>query len=237
MHRVLLELRARWAAHFADWNCARGRYDRAERLLVGALALAERANGDPSLRLALFNGLGVVLKYQGRFADSRRAYLAAMAITRARKGHGRSLPPALYHNMGGLEHARGRFARGEVLARHGLFLRTRALGPEHLDVGRDLAALAAIVDGCKRHAEAEALYRRALEIFQRRLPAEHPDKAALLANLAACLHYQGRWAQGEQVGRQAVAMSRKVLGAAHPETRLAEENLGVILRRLADHPR
>jgi hypothetical protein len=101
----------------------------------------------------------------------------------------------------------------------------------------DLAALAAIVDGCKRHAEAEALYRRALEIFQRRLPAEHPDKAAVLANLAACLHYQGRWAQGEQVGRHAVAMSRKVLGAAHPETRAAEENLGVILRRLADHPR
>ncbi len=228
MGRILLELRARWSAHFADWECSGGHYDRAERMLRAALALAERAGSDPSLRLALFNSLGVVHKYQARYADSRRAYREALMIVRAQIGREHPLPPALYHNLGGLEHARGRFARGEVLARRGLALRERALGREHLDVARDLEALAAIVDGRKRHREAEALHRRALAIFQHRLRAEHPDTAAALANLAACLHFQGRSTEAECVGLQAVAMSRRILGATHPETQAAEANLAVI---------
>ena len=35
----------------------------------------------------------------------------------------------LYHNLGGLEHARGRYTRGEPWARRAVAVRERALGP------------------------------------------------------------------------------------------------------------
>jgi tetratricopeptide (TPR) repeat protein len=66
----------------------------------------------------------------------------------------------LYHNLGGLEHARGRYARVEPWARQAVAIREQALGPEHPAVAADVAALAAILDAQGQEAEAEALYRR-----------------------------------------------------------------------------
>ncbi len=73
----------------------------------------------------------------------------------------------LYHNLGKLEHARGRYARGEPLARRSLTIHRKALGPDHPHVADDAAALAAILNGLGRHDEAETLYRWALPIFER----------------------------------------------------------------------
>ena len=57
-------------------------------------------------------------------------------------GEARALLAVLYHNLGGLEHARGAFASGKPLARRAVDIRTRTLGPEHPDVAADMAALA-----------------------------------------------------------------------------------------------
>src|SRR5437899_2606067 len=73
----------------------------------------------------------------------------------------------LYHNLGGLEHARGHFAGGEPWARQSVAIREQALGPDHPEVAADVAALAALLDGQGKWDEAEALYRRALAIFER----------------------------------------------------------------------
>jgi hypothetical protein len=51
----------------------------------------------------------------------------------------------LYHNLGGLEHARGHFRRGEQFARKGLQLRRRVASCGSLPVAVDMAALAAIL--------------------------------------------------------------------------------------------
>src|SRR6185295_7823516 len=127
-------------------------------------ALAERCDGrDGVLVMAMLNRLGMIHKYQARFADARRVFTRALAIARTRLRAGDVAFAVLFHNLGGLEHARGHFARAEVWARRGLALRARALGVEHRDVARDLAALAAILDGRRRHAEAELLHLRALE--------------------------------------------------------------------------
>ncbi len=57
---------------------------------------------------------------------------------------------SIYHNLGGLAHARGRYSEGESLARQAVEIRLRALGPDHVDVAADVAALAAIPDGQRK---------------------------------------------------------------------------------------
>jgi tetratricopeptide (TPR) repeat protein len=166
-------------------------------------------------------------KYQGHCAAASRAYAAARRILLLRPDSDRLA--ALYHNLGGLEHARGRLARAEVLARRGLALRIRTCGDRHPDVARDLAALGAILDARGLQGEAEAAYRQALAIFRRGWLRLQRDIAAALGNLAVCLHRAGRPREAEEAGRQAVRLSARWLGHSHPETLIATENLEVIL--------
>ena len=66
---------------------------------------------------ALLNGLGVLHKYQGRYDEAEPAYRRALAIAEAALGPDHPDVASLYHNLGGLEHARGNAARGEPWAR------------------------------------------------------------------------------------------------------------------------
>ena len=160
---------------------ARARYDGAERLLLGALTVAEKAFGPEGLMVAgLLNDLGVVHKRQGRFADAEAVYRRALGMTEKSMGQDHPAVATLYHNLGKLEHARGRGALGEPLARRSLAIHRKALGPDHPRVADDAAALASILDGLGRHDEAATLYRWALPIFERQhasgsLLAKSPD--------------------------------------------------------------
>jgi Flp pilus assembly protein TadD len=115
-----------------------------------------------------------------------------------------------------------------------LSIRERALGGGHPDVARDLAALAAILDGQGRHDEADAMHRRALEIFGRGGRTGQREAAYALANLAACLHLQGRRNEAVEVAREAVSMQHRLLGARHPDVKPAEANLAIVERGAAE---
>jgi len=82
-----------------------------------------------------------------------RSGMPARTILTANHGPEASVLASLYHNLGGLEHARGAFATGEPLARRAVAIRTRTLGPEHPDVAADMAALAALLDGQGKYDE------------------------------------------------------------------------------------
>ena len=66
----------------------------------------------------------------------------------------------IWHNLGGVEHARGRFVDGEIYARRSVQIRETVLGPDHVAVAADLAALAALVQEQRRCDEAEKPRRR-----------------------------------------------------------------------------
>ena len=104
--------------------------------------------------------LAVLYKYTARFATAARLYRRALAVTTQALGPEHPDVATIYHNLGGLEHARGRYTRGEPWARRAVTVRKRALGPDHPAVAADMAALAAILDAQGNDTEAEALYRR-----------------------------------------------------------------------------
>ena len=122
----------------------RGRYDDAEPWLREAIALGETSLGtDDEDVVTAVNSLAVLFKYSGRFDDAAGLYQRALAAAERTGASDESLA-TLLHNIGGLEHARGDYARGEPAARRSVELRERALGPNHPTVAADVAALAAI---------------------------------------------------------------------------------------------
>ena len=136
----------------------------------------------------------------------------------------RLLAATLFHNLGGLEHARGRFARAERWSRRGLALRTRGCGAASAETAIDVAALAAIVHARGGHEEAARLYRRSLAVLRRRLGPNHFEVVFNLGQLAALEHTRGRFlSSGRLYGRALPALER-LLGRAHPVVAQVAEN-------------
>jgi len=231
MKRALAMMAAACWGALGERDRLAGRYRQARRRLRRALAVLRKADANESaLAMGLWNSLGIVCKGEERLSAGAHAYRMALRLARRNLRANDSRFASLYHNLAGLEHARGAYESAESLARHGLSIRELALGDDHPDVGRDLAALAAIPDGQGRHDEAETMHRRALEIFGRGGRSEQREAAYALANLAACRHLQGRRDEAVEAARKAVAMQHRLLGARHPDVKLSEANLATVER-------
>jgi tetratricopeptide (TPR) repeat protein len=107
---------------------------------------------------------------------------AAVTGARSRSSSASSSPndpelATLFHNLGGLAHARGDFAAAQEPARRSVDLRRRALADDHLAVAADAAALAAILDALGRDEEAEQLLRDAIACFERAFGPTHYEVA------------------------------------------------------------
>jgi tetratricopeptide (TPR) repeat protein len=215
-----------------------GRYREALEAYDVALADSARAFGfaDPG-RAALLNGAGVVCKYGGWFTRGAACYRSAVALAAA---HGDDdLLATLYHNLGGLEHARGRPRRALPFARASVCLRSAL--PEspgrRADRARDEGALAAILlclpeeDGAPaRLDEAEALLARAVAILTEAEGDDAPEVQVQRVNLAAAKLQRGLPEEAALMLEAALAAKERALGAGHPEVEKTRNNLGVALR-------
>ena len=70
----------------------------------------------------------MLYKYNGRFTKAARLYRQALSSLIAAQGAEHPWVATLYHNLGGLEHARGNHARGEPFARRSVAIRQRVPG-------------------------------------------------------------------------------------------------------------
>jgi tetratricopeptide (TPR) repeat protein len=224
-------LQARWRGRRANLLRQRGRYGDAERIYQAAIADLERARGacNPSLG-PLLNGLGIVYKYTGQFDRAEQLYGRALKLA-AQHSAGPCQVADLYHNLGGLAHARGDDATGELFASYAVALRAWELGDEHPTVAADKAALAALLDAVGRADEAEALLRKAARVLERSVGANHVDVAASLNNLGANLQRRGKLDEAEHHYRRALAIKERRYGPDHPELTPTLNNLAVVLRR------
>jgi tetratricopeptide (TPR) repeat protein len=211
----------------------RGAYAAAERGFQAALREVTRVFGPRDLDVAsLLNNLGVLRKYQGRFAEAIVFYKRALPMLE--RGGDRGALATLYHNLGGIEHARGRYAAGEPHARKSVELREAELGPHHIAVAADLAALAALVEGRGRLEEAAALYTRAIAIFKRKLGPASAEVALDLAGLASVRQAQGKLGEARRLYARALPLQERVFGAGHPEVAMTLNNFAALERERGD---
>jgi tetratricopeptide (TPR) repeat protein len=215
--------------------CARllstlGAFDLAEARLAAALGVASRvlADDDTSV-LTIHNVRGVTAKYAGRFDDAAAHYGRVRAILEAEQIIDADALAGLLHNLGGLDHSRGRLAEGLAHAEHGLRLRIEAVGPDHADVARDLNAIGALHHDAGDTTAADSAYRRALEIFERSLGADHYEVAMTCANLAVSTAKAGDAVVARQLYERALAILESTLGAGHPDVALVQHNFAVLL--------
>jgi tetratricopeptide (TPR) repeat protein len=229
----LLRLHVRAQTLLAGAHRALGDYKRADVSYRRALAAARKFFGprDPDVG-GLLNNLGVLRKYQGRFDEAADYYRQALALIK--RGDDPEATATLYHNLGGLEHSRGRFARGIPHARRSVAMRQAVLGAHHPRVAADVAALAALLDGDGALEEAASLYQRALRIFRRRLGNKSGEVAINLSNLAALRHGQRRPREAEALYRQSLALQEAIFGRGHPEVGMTLNNLAVLMREKGD---
>jgi tetratricopeptide (TPR) repeat protein len=211
-------LRVHALASLAQMARIRGRLDEAEGLYLAALTIAEEDTA------SLLCGLGVVHKYAGRYDDAERVYREALALI----GPDEPAAAAVWHNLGGVEHSRGRHEVGEPHARRSVELRQRTHGPDHPTVAADRAALASLLLGQHRFDEAEVLYRQALAVFEQVYPADHYDVAVTCNDLGTLLAARGETDEARRYYRRAIDIKRRILGPGHSDTALTARNLAAL---------
>jgi tetratricopeptide (TPR) repeat protein len=207
----------------------RGRYHSAEGCWRRGLAQLSRGAWPTPVHLSIWNELGIVYKYLGNFTAASKFYRLALKHSNIRViGRERDdFLATLYHNLGGLEHARRHFRRGELYARKSLLLRRRTSAPGGVEVAADKVALAAILDGSRKFSESQKLYRQALRVYRPVYGTSHREIALILNNLAAMYQQSGRPIQAAKYYQAALGMKRRELGAAHPDVGTTMNNLGV----------
>jgi len=196
--------------------------------------MVERIHPSQSLILAgLLNDYGVVCKYTGQFVRADRMYRRSLklALDLAQSAERKELVATLYHNLGGIAHARRRYAEGLRHARRGIAIRKRIRPRDAVAVTADEAALAAILVDLGRTPEAESIYLRALHLFHRKLGSRHYEVGAVLASLGAIYSRKGNLREAERSLRRAALIIEGFLGRNHPRAASALNNLAVVCAR------
>lgn len=143
---------------------SRGSYREAEPAFRQALRIAGQSRSQPLSLAVLLNDYGILCKYTGRFELAGKMYRRALKLVQAEASGHKELLAALYHNLGGLEHARGRYARALPYARRAVEIRRRIRPRDRVSLATDETALGAILVELGQIREARRLYFRALRV-------------------------------------------------------------------------
>jgi len=225
-----VRIRARTLAIAGAIRRIQGDYVLAEDDLEDALAISVAEFGEASEEAAeARNNLAVLYKYCGRFDDGLKLYTEALGSIVATHGEESLASATIYHNIGGILHARGNFAAAEEPARKAWEISRQLLGEDDPQTMLDSAAYAGVLDGLERYDESEPIYRRVLAVFERAYGPDHYEVAATLHNLAAVLAACGHCQEAEGHYRRALAAKENLLGAGSPDVALTRNNLGKLL--------
>lgn len=220
------ELRALLHVTLGDVYRVLGRYDRAEPLLVRAVAEYDSMPAAPALdradALTSIANLHFDLKQHDQALAATRQ---ALALQRRELGDNHEDVLTSLNNLATLTQRAGDIDSALALHAEVLFLR-RALGPDEPSIAVTLNNIGFILFNEDRVAEAERHFQEALKLRRRVLPPEHPDVALSMSNLASLYRHQGRYEEAEPLYRESLLSRRSVLGPWHPRVGVSHYNLG-----------
>ncbi len=116
-------------------------------------------------------------------------------------------------------------------------IRETVLGPDHVAVAADLAALAALVQEQQRFDEAETLYRRLIAIFEAGFGPIHYELGVNYNNLAALHAARGNLREAENLYQRALGIKHRLLGHNHPDVAMTLHNLAMLYTQQGDNDR
>nr|MDJ0572383.1 tetratricopeptide repeat protein [Pleurocapsa sp. MO_192.B19] len=179
----------------------------------------------------LANYLAIVYKYWGKFDAAESLYLETLATLKQQHGIKHPDVATIYHNLAGLNHARGDYATAETWARQSYQLHLELFGAQHPQTIADGAAFGSILHGLEQWDDAIAHFKTAITFFEEQFGSMHYDVALNLNNLAASEQARGNLSAAEQAYRRALDIKAHVLGKSHPELAITLNNLASVLKQ------
>ena len=206
----------------------RGEFEQAEQLLLRARRILDRARVRDADYASVLNDLGVLWKARGWFEAARAAYRTALPIFLCARPADRDTIATLYHNLGGIEHASGRYATAERLARRGLSIRRRLPGSNILAIAADEAALAVILMDRRKLGASDRLSRHALAAFRRQLGPRHYEIGMLLASRAVLHQVRGHTGAASRCYVRSLEILEAAIGRSHPDVAVTIGHFAVL---------
>jgi non-specific serine/threonine protein kinase/serine/threonine-protein kinase len=208
--------------------CGLGRYDKAEPLLVSALAARREMFGNEHLDVAESAlNLGHLRRSQETYDVSENLFREALAIRRRLLGDEHLAVAEALDAIGGLFWQLGETGAAGSYYHEALEIRRRLLGDEHPEMAGSLNNLSLLYRDTGDYESSEKYMREALAIERELFGDEHPEVAGTLVNLATVLNAKGAYEAAEAPARESRALHLKLLGETHWLT-------GATLRVLAD---
>jgi DNA-binding winged helix-turn-helix (wHTH) protein/TolA-binding protein len=189
-----------------------GLYEQAVPALEEALKIRRSDGAQQPETGSLLAELGVAFHNLGRFADSERAFTAALEIRRLTAKHRSKQYARLLADIGTLELARSHPHRAVTLLDEGLELSRALQDADQQQVASILEDLSQANLWLENTASAERAARAALKIHERTLPALHPDRVMTGYGLGEVLRLLGRRAEAEPILLAALTAQRRLYG-------------------------
>jgi len=140
----------------------------------------------------------------------------------------------LMNTMGFVYQLLGLYDPAQGLLEKALDIRTKALGPDHLDVATTLSELGTVVWRKGDFAKAKALHERALAIREKRLEPDSIEVASSLHNLGTLNYTQGNYGEATRFLERALAIREKILGPEHADVAQTLNSLGATTYKEGD---
>jgi tetratricopeptide (TPR) repeat protein len=213
-----------------------GYYDKAERLLIRSLEVAEEiyGRGDSNcIRVAIM--LAKTYHAHGKWKEAEA--LSLENLEHRIRLYGRSHPSTTNatNNLAVMYASQGRHKEAEVLYLEVLEHLRERLGKDDPDTIITANNLATVYVAMGRYDEAEALETEVLGQRRRLMGKDHPDTIKAVSNLATIYSSLGRYKEAELLELEALEQLRKALGKNHPDTITAANNLAETYSSLGRH--
>lgn len=223
------EAKADLLTTFGQTYSSLGRYDRADTLLMQALALYQRLHEEHTAKYAdcLVQDSEAATR-RGDFPRGIAEAREAVAISTSVSGPYSEATAHALDTLGFMLNMAGDATEAKRVNRQTIAVWEKIDGPDTPNLFAAINSLAELQAAEYKDQEAEALYRRELTILERD-PSHESDTSDVLNRYGLLLDREGRYAQAEAMLRAGLAMRTHVFGPTHPLVGLSQDGLGTVL--------
>jgi non-specific serine/threonine protein kinase/serine/threonine-protein kinase len=206
--------------HLGDLQMLQADYAAAEQNYRAVLRMQAGQKTDPRGQDALAKaqyGLGIVLKFLGRFTEAEKSLRDALALQRVLYGPVHGETARTLKELAEVVYTSDPKAAIPLLQEAVKVQRTLHGTDPHPDVYAAMADLAVVLDRDRQYALSEPLENEALEMARRLYGEKHPAVAIFLPTVAEMARRKHDFARAETLYQQALAMQRELIGDNTPE--------------------
>jgi eukaryotic-like serine/threonine-protein kinase len=211
-----------------------GRFPGCEAILHDLAANVDHVP-DPKLRSSISariqTNFAIAYAYQGKFADSEKAFRAVYDIDLKQNGPDHPETLRALTNMGSILLEEGKYTDAETTFKQVIEGDQRVLGPDHPTTLLVTGNLGLAYLNGKRYPEAEALYRQLLERETRVVGAENRQTLVFRGALGNAEYHENKLPEAEKTCRETLEAERRVLGPDQQDTIETQNTLGLVLEK------